>query len=65
MDYIFSLVLGAAIGAGFICGISSDHRKAYFEAKPLIEQCESDLPRSQTCKIIAVVNSTELGEQND
>lgn len=30
-----------------------------FEITPIIQQCEADLPRSQTCKLVAVIDEGE------
>jgi len=52
-QYIWAVVIGITMGGGFVTGLTSDHKKMYFKAAGLIEECEASLPRNQSCVITA------------
>lgn len=47
-------VIIVILSVAVIAIIQSDHSNLYWEANPLIEACEQELPRSQHCTLVAV-----------
>lgn len=55
MDNIGSLIIGVicfCIGAAFVNGFRSQAVEVYNEVAGIVNECESTLPRNQTCKYV-------------
>lgn len=56
---IVSLGAGLIFGGLFTGFLSNDFRNQYFASRNLIENCEKELTRTVTCKLIAVLPKGE------
>lgn len=50
--FIFGVILGVIIGIFGMIVITTKEMKFYNDAHAIKTQCEAELPRNQTCKII-------------
>ena len=53
---VFGIAIGPVLGlclAGFISSLPGSYKSRYNDA---IKECEKELPRSQSCKVVGVVD---------
>lgn len=54
VDFLIGGLLGSIIGMLCIAAIFEPKLTYYHDHQQILEQCEKDLPRNQSCVIIAV-----------